>query len=141
MSEIIDHQSYGWNKSLRSVTYSPLSFSQNVHQELGSLVRDALLELEVSDQLLNDFDSHSTITIDMNEKPSINISLVDNARRILPVITTAMEYVETGHLTLGKCPDGFELKALVDLRALTENKFKGVIHNFHEALQAICDCR
>lgn len=155
MNEKGDHQSYAWRRSLESVNYSPLSFSQNIHRELSSLVCDALNELGVSDQVLHGFDSHSTITIDMGEGPSINISLVDdrlfvwsfipmsedmlieNARGIMPVITAVVEYVETGHLTLGKCSDGFELKALVNPRALVENKLNEVLHRFHGVLQVV----
>lgn len=145
--------SLGW--PLKSVTYSPLSFSQNIHDELSSLVRDALIEQGVSDQLLHDFDSHSTIAIDIGEGKSINISLIDdrlfiwsfistsedllidNARHIMPVITTAIEYIEAGHLTLGKRSDGFELKALINLNALVENRFGKLIHDFHDALKII----
>lgn len=139
--------------------YNPLSFSQNVHQELSSLVRDALIVLRIPDYLLQDFDSHSTIAIDMGEERSINVSLVDdrlfiwsfipigeellieNARLIMPVITSAMNYVEAGHLTLGKCNDGFELKALIDPFALVENKLNQIIHDFHGALEVIYNCR
>jgi hypothetical protein len=137
------------------MSYSPLSFSQNTHHELSSLVRDALTELGVSVRLLHDFDSHSTIAIDMVEERTINISLVDdrlfiwsfipiseellidNSRSIMPVITTAMEHVETGHLTLGRCNDGFELKALINPLALVENKLSQVINDFHSALKII----
>lgn len=158
MNEKSDHQAYAWRRSLESVSYSPLSFSQNIHRELSSLVCEALTELGVSDQVLHGLDSHSTITIDMDKGPSINISLVDdrlfvwsfipmsedmlieNARGIMPVITTVVEYVETGHLTLGKCSDGFELKALINPRALVENKFNEVLHGFHGVLKVV-DCR
>lgn len=137
------------------MNHSPLSFSQNVHHELGSLVRDALVDLNIPDRLLNDFDGHSTIAINMDEQRSVNISLhgdrlfiwsfipmseellIGNARRIIPVITAVMEYVEAGHLTLGKCCDGFELKALVDLNALVENKLSQVICDFYGALKII----
>ncbi|WP_092223025.1 hypothetical protein [Pseudomonas sp. NFACC08-1] len=137
------------------VSCNPLSFSQNVHQELSSLVREALTVLGVSDRLLHDFDSHSTIAIDMDEEWSINISLVDdrlfvwsfidiseellieNSRSVIPVITSPMEYVETGHLTLGKCDDGFELKALIDPLAVAGNKLGQVIRDFHGALKVI----
>ncbi|WHS62129.1 hypothetical protein [Pseudomonas sp. G2-4] len=141
------------------MSYCSLSFSQNVHQELSSLVRDALAVLGVSDCLLHDFDSHSTIAIDIYEEQSINISLVEdrlfiwsfiaiseellieNSRYIMPVITSAMEYVETGHLTLGKCNDGFELKALVDPLAVVGNKLSQVIYDFYAALKIISDRR
>ncbi|MBK5528899.1 hypothetical protein JFT91_15050 [Pseudomonas sp. TH08] len=159
MNEKTDHQTDSLHSHFKLMSHSPLSFSQNIHHELSSLVRDALTDLNVPDHLLHDFDSHSTITIDMNEERSINISLIDdrlliwsfipiseellidNARRIMPVLTTVMEYVEAGHLTLGKCSDGFELKALVDLRALVENKFSQVIHDFHGALKIISNHR
>lgn len=139
--------------------YNPLSFSQNVHQELSLLVRDALTVLRVPDYLLQDFDSHSTIAIDMGEERSINVSLVDdrlfiwsfipigeellieNARLIMPIITSTMDYVEMGHLTLGECNDGFELKALIDPLALVENKLNQIIHDFHGALEVIYSCR
>lgn len=155
MSGKIDGQTYSLGWSLKSATYSPLSFSQNVHNEFSSLVRDALTELGTPDQLLHDFDSSSTIAIDINEGQSINISLIEdrlfiwsfipisedllinNARHIIPVITAEMEYIETGHLTLGKCRDGFELKALIRPSALVENKFSEVIHGFHGALKII----
>lgn len=141
------------------MSYNPLSFSQNVHQDLSLLVRDALIGLGVSDRLLHDFDSHSTIVIDMDEDQSINVSLVDDrlfvwsfleiseelliesSRKVIPVITHAMEYVETGHLTLGKCNDGFELKALIDPLAVAGNKLSQVIHDFHSALKIISDYR
>ncbi|MEY4922477.1 MAG: type secretion system chaperone SpaK [Pseudomonadota bacterium] len=137
------------------MNHSPLSFSQNIHNELSVLVRDALSKLGVPDLLLNDFDSHSTISIDLGEEKSINISviddrlfiwsfilmseelLIDNARSIMPVITTAIDYVETSHLTLGKCNDGFELKALINPLALAENKFSQVINDFYSALKMI----
>lgn len=159
MSEKMDDQTHSLGRSLNSVTYSSLSFSQNIHHELSSLVRDALTELGVSDQLLHGFDSHSTIAIDLNEGLSINISLVDdrlfiwsfipigeellidNARHIMPVLTTVMEYVETGHLTLGKCNDGFELKALINPSALLENKFSEVIYGFYGALKIVSSHR
>jgi|GEM_PF-3091440 len=135
--------------------YSPLSFTDNIHNDLSSLVRDALVELNVPAGILNNFDSHSTITIDIVDKPSINISLVDdrvfiwtfisiseellihNARRIIPVITTAMEHVETGSLVLGKGNDGFELKALINPIALAESKLSQIINHFYNALKII----
>ncbi len=55
----------------------------------------------------------------------------------MPVITTAIDYVETSHLTLGKCNDGFELKALINPLALAENKFSQVINDFYSALKMI----
>ncbi|KAA0944740.1 MULTISPECIES: SPI-1 type III secretion system chaperone SpaK [unclassified Pseudomonas] len=159
MNRKIDRQTHSLGRSLKFMTYNPLSFSQNIHHELSLLVRDALTELGVPDRLLHDFDSHSTIAIDMNEERSINISLVDdrlfiwsfipiseellidNSKSIIPVITTAMEHIETGHLTLGKCNDGFELKALVNPLALVENKLSQVIYNFHSALKIISNHR
>lgn len=135
--------------------HSPLSFSQNVRHELRSLVRDALVDLNVPDRLLHDFDGHSTIAINMDDQQSVNISLlgdrlfiwsfipisedllIDDARRIIPVITAVIEYVEAGHLTLGKSGDGFELKALVDVNALVDNKLCQLIYDFYGALKKI----
>ena len=127
---------------------NPLSFSQNIHQGLSSLVRNALSELGVSDTLLNNFDSHSTIAIEMDSGLSINISLendrlfvwsfislseeqlISNSRSILSTLTSPIESVETGCLSLVKCDGGFELKALMNIDLLKENKFGKLLIDF-----------
>ncbi|WCH23628.1 hypothetical protein [Aeromonas salmonicida] len=135
--------------------HNPLSFSQNIHQDLSSLVRDALSGIGVSHNLLNDFDSHSTISIDLDEGLAINISLIDdrlffwslislseeklfyNSRAILSILTSPVEFFETGHITLGQCDGGFELKALISLDALKENKLAQTITCFHSCLVSL----
>jgi type III secretion system chaperone len=128
---------------------NPLSFSQNIHQDLRSLVRDALSGLGVSDNLLNDFDSHSTIAIELDGGFSINISLVDdrlfvwsfiplseeqilsNSRSILSTLISPVECIETGHLTLGQCDGGFELKALINIDSLNRNMLSQIFCDFN----------
>lgn len=135
--------------------YNPLSFSQNVHQDLGLLVRNALSGLGVSEELLNNFDSHSTIAIDMDTGFSINLSLVDdrlfiwsflplskeillsNSRSILSALASPVEYVEMGRLVLGECDGGFELKALTNLDALKEDKLGLALTNFNKVINLI----
>ena len=122
------------------------------------MVRGALVQLGVPGHLLDDFDSHSTISIDTKDGAVINISvsddrlfvwspikiseqkLIDNSAVVIPVITSPMRDLETGHLTLGGCDDGFELKGLVNVAALIENRFHEVINDFYGALRLIAGC-
>lgn len=127
----------------------PLSFSQNIYQDLRVIIRDALLKLGVSENSLIGFDSHSTISILFTDDQELNISLSNDrlfiwspirltedqllvhSRDILPILTETIEYVETGNLTLSRIEEGYELKALVELIALTENNFSQVINDFY----------
>ncbi|WP_114783418.1 hypothetical protein [Vibrio tetraodonis] len=133
----------------------PLSFSQNIHQDLSSLVRAALSGLGVSDNLLNDFDSHSTIAIELDDGLSINISLADerlfvwsflsvseeqllfNSRNILSTLISPVEFVETGSLSLGKSDGGFELKVMVNLDSLKDGKLGEILSSFNNQLKFI----
>ncbi|GLU35623.1 hypothetical protein Busp01_54650 [Trinickia caryophylli] len=121
-------------------------------------VRGALMQLGVPDRILDDFDSHSTISIETEGGAVINISvsddrlfiwspikiseerLIDGSAVVLPIITTPMRDIETGHLTLGRCNDGFELKGLVNVEALAGDRLHEVINDFYGALRVIAGC-
>lgn len=133
----------------------PLSYSQNVYQDLSYFVRDALTKLGTPSDKIEDFNAFSTIQIDLEDNSSINISLQDDrlwlwslipmseeqvvseARSILPAITEQVEHIETGQLVFGKCDNGYELKALINLESLRENKLKDIISIFHTLLLKI----
>ncbi|WP_163835617.1 InvB/SpaK family type III secretion system chaperone [Spartinivicinus ruber] len=135
--------------------HQPLSYSQNVYQDLSIFVREALAKLGTPSEKLEDFNAFSTIQIDLEDNLSINISLQDDrlwlwallpmseeqlvseARTIFPVITEPVEYIETGQLVFGKCENGYELKALINLESLNNNKLKEIIASFHSLLSKI----
>ncbi|MCL9783394.1 hypothetical protein M9194_18350 [Vibrio sp. S4M6] len=146
---------FATQKRLLYMINNPLSFSQHIHQDLSLFVRDALSGLGVSDSQLNDFDSHSTISIDLTDGEPINISLINDrlivwsviplsteqlfsdARAILSTLTTPFDSVETGSLSLGMCEGGFELKALVNIDALKEKKLGKVLSDFNSVSSSI----
>ena len=134
---------------------NPLSFSKNIHQDLSVMVREALTQIGVSRDQLSNFDSHSTITIELENEKMINLSLVEdrlviwsfislnkeklvaNSRQILTMMTAPIRYIELGHCALGACDGGYELKALIDLDGLKKNKLRQVINDFYHTLISI----
>ncbi|MFP7609861.1 InvB/SpaK family type III secretion system chaperone [Serratia quinivorans] len=49
-----------------------------MHIDLGDVVRSALLELGCEESMLSDFDGHSTIMLDFNDRPALFISTEEN---------------------------------------------------------------
>ncbi|AVZ82709.1 hypothetical protein DBV23_10925 [Edwardsiella ictaluri] len=129
-----------------------LSFSQNIHQDLSSLVRAALSGLGVRNNLLNDFNSHSTISIDLDEGDSISISLVEDrlyiwslltiseeqligqARSVIPSITNPIPYAEGGGCILLSTDSGYELRLNVRIDALQDGLLGEAITSFYQLL-------
>ncbi|MGL4757648.1 MAG: hypothetical protein ACRCXB_35290 [Aeromonadaceae bacterium] len=128
----------------------PLSFSQNIHQDLSNLVRSALSELGVSNDLTNHFDSHSTISIDLDEGSSINISLIEDriyiwsflnvseeqlimrSHLVIPSISNHIPCAEGGGCTLLKVNDGYELRMHVSIKALQGGLLSKAILSFYQ---------
>ena len=138
---------------------NPLSFSNHTVFSLGDLVYQVLSQMGMGERLLKEFNQHSTIVLKFNEALDISISVSDdrlwvwsilqevdrstiykNAIGILSVISEPMENVETGQLALGEIDQGYEVKALVNLKCLSqEGEFKKLIEDFYNKINDLRD--
>ncbi|NRD75474.1 hypothetical protein HQQ94_20075 [Shewanella sp. VB17] len=134
---------------------NPLSFLQNIDQNISVLVRDALSELGVENELLNNFDLHSTIEIALYDSLPINISLhedrlliwsslstteellITNARLLIGEITKPIDGVEGNGCFLLKIEGSYDLRAVINLDSLKNNQLDNILMQFHERLKLI----
>ncbi|MCG8291468.1 hypothetical protein [Pseudomonas entomophila] len=137
------------------MAHNPLSFSDNVFQDLGGLVANALAALGAPDHLLNKFDAHSTILISLEDTPPIHISIHNNrlmiwatlplseaqlitmANHILPTLTTPLPGLESSGCILLNTGDTYELRGMVNLDTLNSDNLSAVIASFHQTLKDI----
>ncbi|MEN2428848.1 hypothetical protein [Chromobacterium vaccinii] len=138
---------------------NPLSFSSHAVVSLGDLVYQVLSQMGMGERLLKEFNQHSTIVLKFNEALDISISVSDDrlwvwsvlqevdrstiykkAIEILSVISESVENVETGQLTWGESDQGYEIKALVNLKCLSqEGGFKKLIEDFYNKIHDLHD--
>ncbi len=103
-----------------------------MYVDIATLVRDALLGSGCDPKLLSNFDSHSTIALDFNDMPSINISKLDddvwlwsriaeqndhvleqNAQALLKELMQGVDFTLGGKLMLSESEGYLELKGLL----------------------------
>src|SRR5476651_758771 len=103
-----------------------------MYVDIAALVREALLESGCNPNLLDNFDSHSTIALDFNDLPSIYISLQDEdvwlwsrltehndslleqkAAALLEELMLGAEFIRGEQFLLSKNEGYLELKALL----------------------------
>lgn len=136
---------------------NPLSFASCTVSSLGELVRDALSQLGMSEEMLMEFDHHSTVVLGFEHISDIMISVLNdrlwvwsvlngvgdgivlqNAVGVLPVLMEPMDNIETSQLTLGKSEEGYELKALVSLQCLSSSDGMAlgrIVEDFYKRLE------
>lgn len=139
---------------------NPLSFSGQVACSLGELVKETLLQLGVNEKLLIEFDHDLSVALSFEGVPDVLISVSDdrlwvwsnfsgvseniilsNAYGILMVLMEPLDNVECGQLTFGRGNNGYELKALVNLRCLSCGDGGGLgvlLESFYERLRGLC---
>lgn len=124
-----------------------------VEMDLAVLVEGALLEMGCDSSLLGKIDSHSTIALDFNGRPSIYVSEKDGdiwlwsrifehhdeafdqlAPKLLKELMHGYEFIRGEHLALVINDGYFELKALVHSNCLVDGK------SFAQALNGFFEC-
>lgn len=124
-----------------------------VEMDLAALVESALLEMGCDSSLLGKIDSHSTIALDFNGRPSIYVSEKEGdiwlwskiyeyhdeafdqlAPKLLKELMQGYEFIRGEHPALVTNEGYFELKALVHTHCLVDGK------NFAQALNGFFEC-
>ncbi|MCL1125653.1 InvB/SpaK family type III secretion system chaperone [Shewanella surugensis] len=115
------------------LTSTPVSFSNNYHQSLESLVEQALISLECPPEQLTGFRSHSSIHLEFDALPDISISIENDrlwlwsafseltptlitqqAAELFTLLQQSIPNIELDQAVLVQANQGYELKALVD---------------------------
>lgn len=126
-----------------------------MYVDIAALVREALLESGCDPNLLDNFDSHSTIALDFNDLPSIYISVQDEdvwlwsriaeyndnaieqrAAALLQEHTRGAEFIRGEQFLLAKNEGYLELKALLKPICLENAKnFAVALSGYFERLE------
>lgn len=126
-----------------------------MHVDIAALVREALLESGCNPNLLDNFDSHSTIALDFNDLPSIYISSQDEdiwlwsriaefnenileqrASVLLTELMRGAEFIRGEQFLLTKNEGYLELKALLNPLCLENGQnFAVALSGFFERLE------
>ncbi|MDR9865960.1 invasion protein B family protein [Pseudomonas baetica] len=133
-------------------------FTKDLPHGLDELVIEMLTKMGLPSETVRNLDAHSTIAIQIHDMPDVMLSLINNrlwlwsllpgltesrlldeAAAVLSFITTPVEGVEGGQLTLGMGEQGYELKAMVDLDQLQKEDWLQIVFvGFANQLAAIC---
>ncbi|WP_413735598.1 SPI-1 type III secretion system chaperone SpaK [Sodalis sp. RH21] len=126
-----------------------------MYVDIAALVREALLDSGCDPNLLDNFDSHSTIALDFNDLPSIYISsqeediwlwsriaeynentLEQRAPALLGELMRSAEFIRGEQFLLAKNEGYLELKALLNPTCLTSGQnFAVALSGFFERLE------
>lgn len=113
--------------------------------DIVSLVREALVESGCDESLLDDFDAHSTISLDFEKSPSLLISMVDDNVWIWSKICEAHETIlrHSASTILEKIMGGCRFSMTGQLQ-LTQNdgylELRGMVHpDYLESSQRFAD--
>jgi len=129
------------------------------NNDLASLVREALIQSGCSEDILSDFDSHSTISLDFNDKPSILISMRDEQVWLWTKLTEYNEYTfescykdlfevmiepyshsPTNQINYEVTDGTFELRALISENSLYEpSVFAEALNEFFLKIETIME--
>lgn len=118
--------------------------------EISELVRDTLRNEGCSEQLISDFDGHSTISLDFSTIPSILISQVEDATylwcrldehrmhvleqcsaRLLTLLMEPTAYSITGQFQLGEDQGYTVLKLVAKPSVMNPSDFSDVLEEFY----------
>ncbi|WP_350262604.1 SPI-1 type III secretion system chaperone SpaK (plasmid) [Pantoea sp. BJ2] len=122
--------------------------------DIGQLVREALLESGCNEDMLSDFDSHSTIALDFESRPSILIALRDehvvmfarlmehneyileqSSAKLLQLLMSDVAYSITGKYHLSEHENFTVLNYIVTENALNKNDFSSAIEEFYNNIE------
>ncbi len=126
-----------------------------MYVDIAALVREALLESGCDPNLLDNFDSHSTIALDFNDLPSIYISsqeediwlwsrlaeyndniLEQRAPALLEELMRGADFIRGEQFLLSKNEGYLELKALLNPQCLSSGQnFAVALSGFFERLE------
>jgi len=113
--------------------------------DIVSLVRVALIESGCDESLLEDFDAHSTISLDFENSPSLLISMVDDSVWIWSKICEAHDTLlhHSASAILEKIMSGCQFSITGQLQ-LTQNdgylELRGMVHpGYLESSQRFAD--
>lgn len=126
-----------------------------MYVDIAALVREALLESGCDPNLLDNFDSHSTIALDFNDLPSIYIScqeediwlwsrlaeyndniIEQKAPALLEELMRGADFIRGEHFLLSKNEGFLELKALLSPFCLNSGQnFAVALSGFFERLE------
>lgn len=117
-----------------------MSFTGRSHRTLDAIVREMAAQLGLSPTQLEGLDGHGTIAFQVHDLPDVMLTvqddrlwmwsllpiphetwLQDRAAAVLPILTMAVEGVESGQPTLGIGEHGYEWKALVNMDQLNRD--------------------
>lgn len=118
--------------------------------DIAGLVRESLLENGCNESLLNDFDGHSTISLNFDNAPSILVSeyegmimlwsqlkemnhhtLSQNAESLLGACMEPSQYSISQHVHLSEEDDMLLLKSVIKNSALNKSDFGHSLEEFY----------
>lgn len=127
-----------------------------MYKDMGDVVREALLESGCAKELVNDFDGHSTISLNFDNRPSILVSedngdiilwaklcpfnelaIVQNAASIIPFILEGFPYSVTGQLQVMNDEGELVVKAFIRREFYPAEHFSLALEMFYHQLCAL----
>ncbi|AOZ52136.1 hypothetical protein [Chromobacterium vaccinii] len=138
---------------------NPISFSNQIHQGIDRIVLEMAMQIGLPPDQIKPIGQASSIALKVQGLPDVMLSVAEDrlwiwsllpihderslmlhASEALSILTTAIEGVETGQLTLGMSEHGYELKALVELDLLKrDHGLKQVFQGFVAQLYRFCE--
>ena len=122
--------------------------------EISELVRETLRNEGCSEHLINDFDGHSTISLDFSTIPSILITQLDEATflwcrldehrmhvieqcsaRLINLLMEPTAYSITGQFQLGEDQGYTVLKLVIKPSAMNPIDFSDVLEEFYQTVE------
>ncbi|WP_080429274.1 hypothetical protein [Burkholderia ubonensis] len=121
-------------------------------------VHEALIKLGFPSSQISMLDSYDAISIHVENLPDVMFSnaddrlwiwsllphlsearLLDHAKEVMQVITTAIEGVESGQPTFGMGEGGYELKAAINISKMTDaDDLLNILRDFIARLHRLC---
>lgn len=125
--------------------------------DIADLLRHALLSRGCSDQQVGNFDGHSTIELELDNLPNINVEQVGDdvwfwssvgecnsamlhycAADLLQMLMSGCAYARSGQLQLAEVDDRLELRVMLGVQALAgEENLADALDAFLESVQAL----
>lgn len=126
--------------------------------DIAGLVRESLLENGCNESLLHDFDSHSTISLNFDNIPSILVSeseemvmlwcqlseqnhhtLSQNAEALLKVLMEPCRFSVSQHAHLAEDADFIVLKCMLKNSALNKTDFGEALEEFYSTVLQVTE--
>ncbi|AVG16928.1 hypothetical protein CFN79_14305 [Chromobacterium vaccinii] len=137
---------------------NPLSLSNHVGNRLSDLLCNAVVQLGLPREQLSPLDQQATLVVEFQDLPDVMLSQLNDrlwiwstlpnltesklsamASQALAVLCEPVEDIESGQLTLGRGENGFELKGLINIECLAQERgLLPALTGFRAQLDSIC---